>query len=92
MLMMNPRSVICLMNVNFDHEVPAEAERARALYAELMDDMRSRNYAQYRSALPGWSVETEGEAAAHRMLGRVKRALDPQGVLAPGRYGVDRRG
>lgn len=91
MLMMNPRSVICLMNVNFDHEVTAEAERARALYAELMDDMRSRNYAQYRSALPGWTVETEGEAAAHRMLERVKRALDPQGVLAPGRYGVDGR-
>ncbi|MBL8358930.1 MAG: FAD-dependent oxidoreductase [Rubrivivax sp.] len=92
MLMMNPRSVICLMNVNFDHDAAAEAERARALYAELMDDMRARGYAQYRSALPGWPPATEGEVAAQRLLGRVKRALDPRGVLAPGRYGVDGRG
>jgi 4-cresol dehydrogenase (hydroxylating) len=79
------------MNVNFDHDVPAEAERARALYAELMDDMRSRGYAQYRSALPGWGAVTGGEAAAHRMLDRMKLALDPKGVLAPGRYGVEGR-
>lgn len=90
LLMMNPRAVVCLMNINFDRENDAEAERAIALYGALMQTMREMGYEQYRSSLPGWSQSASEPAdGTAQLLARIKRALDPQGIIAPGRYGVD---
>ena len=38
-----------------------------------------------------WAHEVRGFAAHHELLERLKRALDPAGVLAPGNLGLDTR-
>lgn len=88
MLLMNPRSVICLMAIIFDKEDASETERARALYEELLADMRDRGYQQYRASLPSWEALFAENPALSQLHGRIKAALDPKNILAPGHYGV----
>jgi 4-cresol dehydrogenase (hydroxylating) len=88
MLMMNPRAVVCLMNINFDRDQAGEEQRALELYRVLLSDMRRRGYEQYRAALLGWDELAAATAVSAQLQGRIKAALDPAAILAPGRYGV----
>lgn len=88
MLMMNPRAVVCLMNINFDRDNDVDEQRARDLYCVLLNDMRSLGYEQYRAALLGWHELATVNAIDAQFCARVKAAVDPAGILAPGRYGV----
>jgi len=88
MLLMNPRSVTCLMNILYDRDDADETRRAEALYAVLLADMQAAGYQQYRAGLLAW-----GKVHAHapellRLNERIKAALDPENVVAPGRYGI----
>lgn len=87
-LLMNPRSVTCLMNILYDKDDADESRRAAALYDTLLADMRACGYQQYRAGLLAWPTlfaDSPGTAALHA---RIKSALDPDSVLAPGRYGI----
>jgi 4-cresol dehydrogenase (hydroxylating) len=88
MLLMNPRSVTCLMNILYDKDDADETRRAEALYANLLADMQAAGYQQYRAGLLAW-----GKVHAHApellcLNQRLKSALDPANVVAPGRYGI----
>jgi 4-cresol dehydrogenase (hydroxylating) len=54
----------------------------------LLGDMRGLGYEQYRAGLLGWDELATVAAVDERLFGRMKSALDPGGILAPGRYGV----
>lgn len=88
LLLMNPRSVICLMAILHDRAVPAQGERARALYDELVSAMQAAGHQQYRVGLMGWPRILDTAPALAALNGRLKAALDPAGILAPGRYGI----
>jgi 4-cresol dehydrogenase (hydroxylating) len=87
MLMMNPRAVVCLMNISFDRNSDGEELRALELYRVLLGDMRRQGYDQYRAALLAWE-DIATSAVSQQIHGGIKAALDPAGVLAPGRYGM----
>jgi len=87
-LLMNPRSVTCLMNILYDKDDPAESQRALALYHRLLDDMRAGGYQQYRACLLAWPHMQADAPDVHRLNQRIKEALDPASILAPGRYGI----
>jgi len=89
MLLMNPRSVTCLMNILYDKDDADETCRAEALYANLLDDMQAAGYQQYRAGLLAWKRVFKGAPSAARLNGKIKSALDPNSVVAPGRYGID---
>ena len=83
--MLTPRSVYAVVSISYDREVPGEDERALDCYFELAQRSMDAGYYPYRlgiQAMPG-----AAEGVAHRaVLTRLKSALDPNGVLAPGRY------
>jgi 4-cresol dehydrogenase (hydroxylating) len=90
--MMNERTLFFLLGIFFDQEHPAERERAAELYRGLHAALARHGYQHYRAGIPAW---TDGGAAsnpAHRLLGEIKQALDPSGILAPGRYNLHRSG
>lgn len=87
-LVLNPRSVTCLMNILYDKEDPQEALRAEVLYSTLLGDMQDSGYQQYRAGLLAWPKMNEGAVANGALNTSIKRALDPAGTLAPGRYGI----
>ncbi|HRV77130.1 MAG TPA: FAD-binding oxidoreductase [Thauera sp.] len=88
MLLMNPRSMICLMAIIYDREDPDEVERSRQLYAALLDHMCKRCYEQYRAGLAAWDTLHDDAPELKRLNDRIKAALDPANILAPGHYGV----
>lgn len=79
------RSAVCVTTISYDRDVPGEDARAMACYQELTEELLARGYPPYRANLAGMRY-ADGEAAHVDVVGRIKKALDPNGVLAPGRY------
>ncbi len=83
-----PRICKALHCISFDREDPQERARAEAAFRHLI--------AQYDAAgYPPGRMPTSFQEEAMRRLpqlrqvtGRIKAALDPDGVIAPGKYGI----
>src|SRR5262249_14831678 len=79
------RSLICVTTISFDRDVPCEDERAFRSSEELTERPLARGYPPYRMNVSSMHHATTQDAHA-ALLTRLKAALDPNGVLAPGRY------
>jgi len=85
--LLNGRMLILPVHIAFDRDDADEAARAEACHHELLDAVIAAGY-------PPWRVGNAGmPALAHtgswEAVARIKKALDPRGVLAPGRYGTE---
>lgn len=89
MLLMNPRSVICLMAILYDRDSAEETARAKRFYESLLTRMREQNFQQYRAGLMSWD-KLYADAPELLWLNKsIKNAIDPANILAPGRYGIN---
>ncbi|MFO1402754.1 MAG: FAD-binding oxidoreductase [Steroidobacteraceae bacterium] len=84
-----------LVNINmllYDRDNAAQCERVTRLFGTLVEDSRRRGYPEYRTHLDFMDVVAGtfdyGDHALRRLNERVKDALDPNGILAPGKQGV----
>ncbi|KFI05127.1 FAD-binding oxidoreductase [Massilia sp. BSC265] len=71
----------------FDRADPAAVAAAQACYEELIAEGRKRGCFPYRvaiGAMPGLAALTKESSSLHA---RLRRELDPDDLLAPGRYG-----
>lgn len=85
----NARSVCCLMAILYDRLDPGECARAERLYGALMELSHRNGYQYFRSGINGWARLYESCPELKALNQRLKRAFDPEDVLAPGRYGID---
>jgi 4-cresol dehydrogenase (hydroxylating) flavoprotein subunit len=86
----------------FDRDDPNQVEQAGALLRSLMSDARAAGYGQYRAHLAYMDFAAAqysfNDGALLRLSETIKDALDPNGILAPGKQGIwptawrDRRG
>ena len=83
--MLTPRMVCCVVSITYDREVAGEDKKAKACYDEVTERCMSAGYFPYRSGIQGNAQLRQSEAYA-ALLNRLKAALDPKGILAPGRY------
>jgi 4-cresol dehydrogenase (hydroxylating) len=87
MTLVTERALTCVVAIAFDRDLPGEDAKARACYHELLDALRAGGYYSYRLG-----IQANGEMPHHDTYASVLRALkdafDPNGILAPGRYGV----
>jgi 4-cresol dehydrogenase (hydroxylating) len=82
-------------NINmlmFDRDQPAQVENMKKLFNALIAGTAEAGYGEYRTHL-GWMdrvMETYGfnDHALRRFNEKIKNALDPNGILAPGKQGV----
>lgn len=84
--MINERAMIAILNVAFDKAVEEEAVRAEACYHEAFDALMREGYVPYRVGLSGLPKLYNAEDVFWRTASCLKRALDPDGIIAPGRY------
>ncbi|PQV47628.1 FAD-binding oxidoreductase [Paraburkholderia sp. BL21I4N1] len=86
----------------FDRDDANQLEQAGALLRSLMSDARAAGYGQYRAHLAYMDFAAAqygfNDGALLRLSETIKDALDPNGILAPGKQGIwpekwrDRRG
>jgi 4-cresol dehydrogenase (hydroxylating) flavoprotein subunit len=79
------RTLICVITISYDRSQPGQDDRAMACYRALNEGLTDLGYPSYR-----WSVVSARDMRAStgfdRALETLTAALDPNGVLSPGRY------
>jgi 4-cresol dehydrogenase (hydroxylating) len=87
-IMVNPRSALGLIEIFYDRHNPDECARTQALYEELGEATARAGYQQYRTSVAYSDRILESAQPFQRLVDKLKAAVDPEGVLAPGRYGI----
>ena len=82
------RSMICVITISFDRAVEGEDARALRCYHALMGALLAAGYPPYRLNVGSMQYGEGNSEEYGDTLRRLKQALDPGGVLAPGRYEV----
>jgi 4-cresol dehydrogenase (hydroxylating) len=80
------RTLVCVITISYDRQVDGEDERAMACYQALSNELLARGYPPYRLSLA--RMAAGGGETYQRLLEVLKGAVDPRGILAPGRYGT----
>jgi 4-cresol dehydrogenase (hydroxylating) len=88
----NARTVIALMSVFYDKEDADEVLRAESLYYEMGKATQHAGYQQYRTSTMYMQHVLTPAPEFSELCNRIKQALDPRGILAPGKYGIDSPG
>lgn len=84
--LLNERAMVAVLNVSFDKSVPEECERAHACYAAAATAVIAAGYIPYRSSPGGMARLRQPGDTFWETAGQIKSALDPNHVLARGRY------
>lgn len=80
------RALVAVMNISFDRSSAEETARARRCYRELLASALEAGFPPYRLGSRSFDLlETEGDTF-WEVVGALKDTLDPQGILARGRY------
>ena len=78
-----------IMDLLFDRTDAEETRRAHACHAKLLEVYAAAGYAPYRTNIGFMTKTAEIYGPAQRELNkRLKHALDPEGILAPGKSGI----
>jgi 4-cresol dehydrogenase (hydroxylating) flavoprotein subunit len=85
MTLITERAVACVISICYDRCEPGQDDQAMACYRQLKHELTDRGYYSYRLGIQAMSEMsgTDGHAA---LIRAIKDAVDPNSVLAPGRY------
>ncbi len=92
LLTINERSVIMVTMVLFDTTDEEMTRRAYEVCRGLVAEAGRRGYGEYRAHLSFMDLAQEqygfGDNAYRRFCEAIKDAVDPNGILSPGRHGI----
>jgi len=85
----NGRDILNVMPLVFNRSDAVETALVRACFEELLTEFAAHGYGFYRTGIGFMDrvAELHGRAG-HEFALRLKRALDPLGILAPGKSGI----
>ena len=87
-----PRHAIALALISFDRSDAAQRAAVGALFPRLVADAAAAGYAPYRAHVAFMDLVADrydwGDHAARHLQQRLKDALDPHGILSPGKQGI----
>jgi 4-cresol dehydrogenase (hydroxylating) len=85
--MINERALAAVYTIDYDAEDRAETARAIECYEAGVRRLFELGYPLYRASVWGMGLVASGEGDTFwDAVGRLKGVLDPDGIIAPGRY------
>lgn len=84
--MINERSLENVISITYDRAISGEDERATAVRDKLLTRLKEAGYYPYRSGIQDMELISSAKDSHSKFLTQIKDALDPNGVIAPGRY------
>ena len=84
--MINERSLGGVITVAYDKDDPEESARARLCYSEVFQLVMGAGYIPYRVGNQSMEHLDPHADVYWKTVARIKAALDPDGLIAPGRY------
>ena len=85
MTLITERAVACVISICYDRREAGQDDQAMACYHRLRQELTERGYYSYRLGIQAMS-EMSGPDGYADLVWAIKNAVDPNGVLAPGRY------
>jgi len=86
------RSVTNVNQILFDRDDPAMMQRVDQFFHALVADAKAKGYAEYRTHIEYMDLVAStydfNGGALRRLNEKVKDALDPNGIVAPGKSGI----
>lgn len=82
----NPRTLIAVAHIVFDREDEATGIRAKACIDRLIQVLIENGYPPYRVGIQSMNALDPAGSTFWTTIRRLKAALDPDGIIAPGRY------
>jgi 4-cresol dehydrogenase (hydroxylating) len=80
------RTIDLVVGLMYDRDVPGEDERAMACHDRMLGLLVARGYLPERLGIQSMAALPPARDDSAWFLSRLKSALDPAGILAPGRY------
>ncbi len=87
---MSERSIHVIASITWDRSVPGEDENALGCYRTLRKKLNQEGFHFYRESTFSMNEPYE-QNNYHTFLQTIKKSLDPNNILAPGRYIKDTR-
>ncbi|MAF90150.1 MAG: hypothetical protein CL674_02675 [Bdellovibrionaceae bacterium] len=85
--MINHTQFICILNMNFNKNNPAELTHIDRAYKELYNEYKKLNFKPYRLGVKD-TAEDIYDPIKTQILNEIKKAVDPSNMVAPKRYGI----
>ena len=85
--MINERALAAVYTIDYDAEDAMETARALECYEQGVARLYDLGYPLYRASTRGMSLlSPQGQDTFWQTVEHLKTALDPEGIIAPGRY------
>jgi 4-cresol dehydrogenase (hydroxylating) len=84
--LLTERALSCVISISFDRSVPGEDDKALECHDRLLAELAAAGFYPYRLSTHAMDKLPPSEPAYLDLLKTLKDALDPNGILAPGRY------
>jgi 4-cresol dehydrogenase (hydroxylating) len=86
MTLLTERCIDSVISITYDREIPEEEERALQCHDELLKKLTDKGYYPYRLSTRAMGQLPMPEASYCTMIDKIKEAIDPARIIAPGRY------
>ena len=86
---MDDRSLETVITLAFRRDQPERAEAAQACIQCLEDELTAQGWPPYRVGLASMPRVVRADDVFWQTARAVKHAIDPDGIIAPGRYNLD---
>lgn len=80
------RALAAVFSIDYDAENPAETQRARECYVKSVKKLFELGYPIYRASIAGMDIVMDKNDPYWQTISSLKKALDPDGIISPGRY------
>jgi len=84
--LISERAIDCVVNISYDRDIDGEDKRAMACHDDMLAQLCDAGYYPYRLGIQTVGKMPPKTAAYDKFFKGLRTALDPNGILAPGRY------